>query len=847
MTIFRGKDSVTGGSTAATAAQIVEGVASSSASAASALISASEALVSASEALVSANSAEDNAILTAADVVFTNADVVSTGDDVIASAASALAALNSENAASASALSIPAYPTLTSQALNFVRLNAGETAMEFRTPANVLADIGAEAADGTILKDADIGDSVQGYDVDTAKLDVVQTFTAAQEFNAISSTAGDLNLVTNTALSDAAATLTASQLIGGEFTITPTAARILTTDTATNIISALSGSVDNSNFEFTVINLAAFDVTIAVGAGVTLVGNMVVNDGSATFRVRSLTSSTVSITRLETGTRTEVENRVIRVTSISAIEAYSAPVGYVFSLNAGGRSGTFDVIAGDFYTELAADTLNGIYVGLADNATATTKVAKRRFSGRVSVLWFGADNTNATDASAAITAAFDFCTSTAPNMLALNIDPGDYLIETTVVLDLAIDIYGTGAITNGTRIFAGATLNAPMFDVSARVRFFDLTILGTPANENQTAARIRSTNDVSFNRVSFYRHYNSLVFDGVDPIFYVSINQCMFEDSASSFIKIANTSDAGVDLIINSTRFLGDCNSYGFWFQQGLGSIIADNLQISITGALPEFELVLFQTPAPLYGGSQFSNCVFEGGTTRFIGTEAFPWGALNFSNCLFTGFLDNAIQIDNVDDLNISNSIFSSSNTDGIVKFTGSAISQGVVFASCVWEGTGTAPSIYAPIDSYITLSISDPSWDGSAEFINFSNTPNEQLKLSVLGGTVGTSATPIILADYKNTEKNVQVFGFNQGVIQSYVYTGTLDGSGAATITHGIVNAQKKVLSVGAWYKGGSGQMEPLTLGSIDGNNFSVSGGGTSSQYRVTLFYYNSVDPAW
>ena len=49
------------------------------------------------------------------------------------------------------------------------------------------------------------------------------------------------------------------------------------------------------------INLAAFDVTIAEGAGVTLVGNMVVNDGSATFRVRRLTSSTVSISRLETG------------------------------------------------------------------------------------------------------------------------------------------------------------------------------------------------------------------------------------------------------------------------------------------------------------------------------------------------------------------------------------------------------------------------------------------------------------------------------------------------------------------------------------------------------------------
>ena len=85
----------------------------------------------------------------------------------------------------------------------------------------------------------------------------------------------------------------------------------------------------------------------------------------------------------------EVSNRVIRATSIAAMEAYSAPVGYVFSLNAGGRSGTFDVVAGDFSTELAADVRNGLFVGLSDDTTATTKVAKRRFEGDVWVAWFG--------------------------------------------------------------------------------------------------------------------------------------------------------------------------------------------------------------------------------------------------------------------------------------------------------------------------------------------------------------------------------------------------------------------------------------------------------------------------
>ena len=101
----------------------------------------------------------------------------------------------------------------------------------------------------------------------------------------------------------------------------------------------------------------------------------------------------------------EVTNRVIRATSVADIEAYSAPVGYVFSLNAGGRSGDFDVVAGDFSTELAEDTLNGIYVGLADDPTATTKVAKRRYEAFANFEWFGAVGDGISDDTTIINSA----------------------------------------------------------------------------------------------------------------------------------------------------------------------------------------------------------------------------------------------------------------------------------------------------------------------------------------------------------------------------------------------------------------------------------------------------------
>jgi len=164
---------------------------------------------------------------------------------------------------------------------------------------NVFTLVGIKASD---IRNTAAG-TIAATDVQAAlnELDTEKVGVSGVNFTGpATSTAGDFNLVANTALSDAAATLTAAQLIGGEFTITPTVARIQTLDTAANIISALGGSVDNSNFEFTVVNLAAFDVTIATAAGVTLVGNMVVNDGSGTFRVRRLSGTTVSVTRLAT-------------------------------------------------------------------------------------------------------------------------------------------------------------------------------------------------------------------------------------------------------------------------------------------------------------------------------------------------------------------------------------------------------------------------------------------------------------------------------------------------------------------------------------------------------------------
>jgi len=82
--------------------------------------------------------------------------------------------------------------------------------------------------------------------------------------------------VAEVAVDDAAATLTAAQLLESKlFTQTPTAARTLTTATAALIVAALTDEVEGTSFEFTIVNKASAThaITLAGGTDVTIVGS----------------------------------------------------------------------------------------------------------------------------------------------------------------------------------------------------------------------------------------------------------------------------------------------------------------------------------------------------------------------------------------------------------------------------------------------------------------------------------------------------------------------------------------------------------------------------------------------
>lgn len=100
------------------------------------------------------------------------------------------------------------------------------------------------------------------------------------------------------ALADTAVTLTAAQMVtSGIITTVPTTARSQQSATAANIIAAITTHPTGTCFEFTIINTAAFDETLTTNTGVTLAGNMVVNNGSATFLVLVTSATTVTIYR----------------------------------------------------------------------------------------------------------------------------------------------------------------------------------------------------------------------------------------------------------------------------------------------------------------------------------------------------------------------------------------------------------------------------------------------------------------------------------------------------------------------------------------------------------------------
>ena len=124
----------------------------------------------------------------------------------------------------------------------YVHVNGGGTDFEGLTAAQVLSDIGAEPADATILKDADIGVSVQAYDADTLKAD--QSATLAVGYVVTPHDAG--TKTTGTFTPDPAQGNLQKYINGGAHTLAPPGSSCSLVIQITNNASA--GAITTSGF-----------------------------------------------------------------------------------------------------------------------------------------------------------------------------------------------------------------------------------------------------------------------------------------------------------------------------------------------------------------------------------------------------------------------------------------------------------------------------------------------------------------------------------------------------------------------------------------------------------------------
>jgi hypothetical protein len=164
-----------------------------------------------------------------------------------------------------------------------------------------------------------------------------------------------------------------------------------------------------------------------------------------------------------------------------------------------------------------------------------------------------------------------------------------------------------------------------------------------------------------------------------------------------------------------------------------------------------------------------------------------------------------------------------------GTIKSTSNIYADGQVLA-----GTGSAKN---------------PSFS----FGNNTNTGIYEASLNVVGVAVAGSQVLQVQSGSVFTVNgaNIEADGYlrsgrggNNPFFQLARFTGTLDGSGNATVNDGLGNGNTRVISVQAFYRGNSSEALPLNIDAVTGSTIQISGGIPGRQYRATIMY--SLDAA-
>jgi hypothetical protein len=289
-----------------------------------------------------------------------------------------------------------------------------------------------------------------------------------------------------------------------------------------------------------------------------------------------------------TAAETAILNRVIGVTSRTAMKAYDVVAGTQISLEAGGRSGSFVFLGTDQSAKVTGDPLEGIYVAPDSDPTGASGAFMRQFdgistSGAVNVTWFGTVGDGVADDTPPINGALSFAHERKSSVYA---PTGSY--RTTTLIEIE---------DNGvTKIFGDGkekTLIRP--DIAS----------GRAIHTKTYYSRALIIEDLSINSL------NSTDSSGL------YVNQTTGWGSAVTLknVNIVNFTDTAVELEENfNTRFV-DCEIRNPSGGSRFGKLL------KITGG------------ATFSNSLQFDNCVFHWAR---IGIQNLGASALSFTSCTF-------------------------------------------------------------------------------------------------------------------------------------------------------------------------------------------------------------------
>lgn len=456
---------------------------------------------------------------------------------------------------------------------------------------------------------------------------------------------------------------------------------------------------------------------------------------------------------------------------------------------------------------------------------------KRVYDGPMSAYWFGVVGDGSTPDHVALQAAVNAATNA-----HLHIPAGcKIVIGATIELFNPITLSFDSVQDGGGQIIIASGQNIWGLWITQPVHLINPNILGSndASLTSQDLIHIESTNSVTIDGGYLKNGYRLIGIYG--ECFYCSFRNVTFGNAKGHQFVGIGTTNPGFDFMMTGCRFQETDTSlqHAIYLDQ-VGSFIMDDIQVSPCYASNAGMTV--NSLAPLAGGCVLSNMVLESYVSgvpalQLVGTSAAPIRLLTGTGNNFNG--DAAVQIFYAQEVRLTQGYFSG-QSHGIYVLNHA---DQIDVSGSTWECLNT-PIACDNGCSRIAVTADNSIYNGGYPFLYLPNISSSNYGLLKVSGDVGSAAPPVQLNNYDSAKTDIRSPGDNYGIKKRKTLTGSLT-SGGVTVAHGITNGHTQILSVSAYYKGGSGEAIPLTVLYFDGLNIAVNNGSGTAHYRIHIEY--------